>query len=294
MTARILIIAGSDSGGGAGIQADIKTVTMLGGHAMTAITAITAQNTLGVQAVHPVPTEMVLAQMESCISDIGVDAVKIGMIGSAQTAAAVADRLAQLQDVPIVFDPVMVATSGSLLADAATIAAFERLMAVASVITPNVPELEALTGMTITDVEQLEAAGQALHDRTGAVIFAKGGHLSQQADDDRPMIHDLLIDEDMVVEFSVARIETRNSHGTGCTLASAIATGLGGGLSLADAADRAEAYVAAVLAAAPGLGQGHGPMGHGLGLTPFHHLLAATDSAGWDAAAFAARYADHA
>jgi hydroxymethylpyrimidine/phosphomethylpyrimidine kinase len=294
MTARILIIAGSDSGGGAGIQADIKTVTMLGGHAMTAITAITAQNTLGVQGVHPVPTEMVLAQMESCISDIGVDAVKIGMIGSAQTAAAVADRLAQLQDVPIVFDPVMVATSGSLLADGATIAAFERLMAVASVITPNVPELEALTGMTITDVEQLEAAGQALRDRTGAIIFAKGGHLPQQADDDRPMIHDLLIDEDMVVEFSVARIETRNSHGTGCTLASAIATGLGGGLSLADAADRAEAYVAAVLAAAPGLGLGHGPMGHGLGLAPFYHLLAGTEPAGWDAAAFAARYSDHA
>ncbi|MES2173342.1 MAG: bifunctional hydroxymethylpyrimidine kinase/phosphomethylpyrimidine kinase [Pseudomonadota bacterium] len=294
MTARILIIAGSDSGGGAGIQADIKTVTMLGGHAMTAITAITAQNTLGVQGVHPVPTEMVLAQMESCISDIGIDAVKIGMIGSAPTATAVADRLAQLQDVPIVFDPVMVATSGSLLADGATIAAFERLMAVASVITPNVPELEALTGMTINHVEQLEAAGQALRDRTGAIIFAKGGHLPQQADDDRPMIHDLLINEDMVVEYTIKRIETRSSHGTGCTLASAIATGLGGGLSLANAADRAEAFVAAVLAAAPGLGQGHGPMGHALSLTPFYHLLAATDSAGWDAAAFAARYADHA
>ena len=301
MTARILIIAGSDSGGGAGIQADIKTVTMLGGHAMTAITAITAQNTLGVQGVHPVPTDMVLAQMESCISDIGVDAVKIGMIGSAQTANAVADFLSSSfsreggeNAIPIVFDPVMVATSGSLLADAATIAAFERLMAVVSVITPNVPELEALTGMTITDVDQLEAAGQALRDRTGAVIFAKGGHLPQQADDDRPMIHDLLIDEDMVVEFSVARIETRNSHGTGCTLASAIATGLGGGLSLPVAADRAEAYVAAVLAAAPGLGQGHGPMGHALGLTPFYHLLPATESTGWDAAAYAARYSDHA
>lgn len=294
MMARILIIAGSDSGGGAGIQADIKTVTMLGGHAMTAITAITAQNTLGVQGVHPVPTEMVLAQMESCISDIGIDAVKIGMIGSAPTATAVADRLAQLQDVPIVFDPVMIATSGSLLADGATIAAFERLMAVASVITPNVPELEALTGMTINHVEQLEAAGQALRDRTGAIIFAKGGHLPQQADDDRPMIHDLLIDEDMVVEYTIKRIETRSSHGTGCTLASAIATGLGGGLSLVNAADRAEAFVAAVLAAAPGLGQGHGPMGHALSLTPFYHLLAATDSAGWDAAAFAARYADHA
>ena len=145
MTARILIIAGSDSGGGAGIQADIKTVTMLGGHAMTAVTAITAQNTVGVQAVYAVPTEMVIAQIDSVLSDIGVNAVKIGMIGSAQTANAVADRLQNL-DVPIVFDPVMVATSGSVLADAETIAAFERLMAIASVVTPNLPELKALGG----------------------------------------------------------------------------------------------------------------------------------------------------
>ncbi|WP_088181821.1 bifunctional hydroxymethylpyrimidine kinase/phosphomethylpyrimidine kinase [Sphingobium sp. Z007] len=301
MTARILIIAGSDSGGGAGIQADIKTVTMLGGHAMTAITAITAQNTLGVQAVHAVSTAMVLAQMESCISDIGVDAVKIGMIGSAETANAVADFLSSSflreggeKAVPIVFDPVMVATSGSLLADTATIAAFERLMQVASVITPNVPELQSLTGMAIVDLDGLEHAAQALRVRSGAVIIAKGGHLPQQAEDDRPLIHDLLIDEDIVAEYSVERIETRHSHGTGCTLASAIAAGLGGGLSLADAVDRAEAFVAAVLAAAPGLGQGHGPMGHALGLTPFYHLLAGQDADGWDAAAFAARYSDHA
>ena len=140
---RVLIIAGSDSGCGAGIQADIKTVTMLGGHAMTAITAITAQNTLGVQAVLPVPTDMVLAQIESCLADIGADAVKIGMIGSAETAHAVADRLDRL-DVPIVFDPVMVATSGSVLADAATIAAFERLMLIATVTTPNLRELDVL------------------------------------------------------------------------------------------------------------------------------------------------------
>lgn len=290
--ARILIIAGSDSGGGAGIQADLKTVTLLGGFGMTAITAITAQNTLGVQAVHPIPTAMVLAQMESCLSDIGVDAVKIGMIGSAETANAVAERLAELESVPIIFDPVMVATSGSLLADKATIAAFEKLMRVATVITPNLPELEALTGRTIADLDGLEDAAQALRDRTGAVILAKGGHLTQQPDDDRPLIHDLLIDEDMVADFSVERIDTRHSHGTGCTLASALATGLGGGLSLGDAVDRAEAFVAAALAAAPGLGQGHGPMGHALGLTPFYHLLAAKDGDGWDAAAFAARYAD--
>ncbi|HAF40866.1 MAG TPA: bifunctional hydroxymethylpyrimidine kinase/phosphomethylpyrimidine kinase [Sphingobium sp.] len=292
--ARILIIAGSDSGGGAGVQADLKTVTLLGGFGMTAITAITAQNTLGVQGVHPVPTDMVLAQMESCIGDIGVDAVKIGMIGSAQTAAALAERLAKLDNVPIVFDPVMVATSGSLLADDATVAAFEQLMRIATVITPNVPELQALTGTTISDLDGLEAAAQMLRDRTGAVIFAKGGHLQQQAQDDRPLIHDLLVDEDMVAEYSVERIDTRNSHGTGCTLASAVATGLGGGLSLADAVDRAEAFVAAALAAAPGLGQGHGPMGHALGMTPFYHLLAARDGNGWDAAAFAARYSDHA
>lgn len=290
--ARILIIAGSDSGGGAGIQADLKTVTLLGGFGMTAITAITAQNTLGVQGVHPIPTDMVLAQMESCISDIGVDAVKIGMIGSAETANAVADRLTLLNDVPVIFDPVMVATSGSLLADDATIAAFEKLMQVATVITPNLPELEALTGRSIVDLDGLEEAANALRERTGAVILAKGGHLPQQAEDDRPLIHDLLVDEDMVADFSVDRIETRHSHGTGCTLASAVATGLGGGLSLGAAVDRAEAFVAAALAAAPGLGQGHGPMGHALGLTPFYHLLAAKDGGGWDAAAFAARYAD--
>lgn len=145
MTARILIIAGSDSGGGAGIQADIKTVTMLGGHAMTAITAITAQNTLGVQGVHRVPTGTVIAQIDSVVSDIGVDAVKIGMIGSAETAHAVADRLEQMAGVPIVLDPVMVATSGSVLADDDTIAAFGRLMRVATVTTPNLPELAVLS-----------------------------------------------------------------------------------------------------------------------------------------------------
>ena len=179
--ARILIIAGSDSGGGAGIQADLKTVTLLGGFGMTAITAITAQNTLGVQAVHPVPTDMVLAQMESCISDIGVDAVKIGMIGSAETAAAVADRLAQLRDVPIIFDPVMVATSGSLLANDATISAFEKLMAIAALITPNIPELAAL-------------GGEDIAARYGTHVLAKGGH------GEGPMLTDRLLAPDRVLK----------------------------------------------------------------------------------------------
>lgn len=240
---RILIVAGSDSGGGAGIQADVKAVTMLGGHAMTAITAITAQNTLGVQAVHAVPVDMVLAQMQSCISDIGVDAVKIGMIGSADTANAVAGMLEGLSDTPIVFDPVMIATSGSVLADAGTIAAFERLMTLATLVTPNIPELEALGGDGL-------AAGFGTH------VLAKGGH------GEGPMLTDRLLAPDGIVKaWSSARIDTVHSHGTGCTLASAIACGLGDGMGLVDAIERARAYVRAGLKLAPGLGQGHGPLG---------------------------------
>ncbi|HKT77240.1 MAG TPA: bifunctional hydroxymethylpyrimidine kinase/phosphomethylpyrimidine kinase [Sphingobium sp.] len=240
---RILIIAGSDSGGGAGIQADIRTVTLLGGHAMTAITAITAQNTLGVQGVHAVPTNMVIQQMDSAIADIGVDAVKIGMIGSADTAVAVADRLASLKDVPIVFDPVMVATSGAALADAPTIAAFERLMALATLVTPNIPELEAL-------------GGEEIAVRFDTHVLAKGGH------GEGPMLTDRLIGPQGVRKaWSNARIDTPHSHGTGCTLASAIATGLGQGWDLVDAIERGRKYVREALRLAPGLGQGHGPMG---------------------------------
>lgn len=241
--ARILVIAGSDSGGGAGIQADIKAVTLLGGHAMTAIAAITAQNTLGVQGVHPIPTDMVLAQMDSVISDIGVDAVKIGMIGSAETANAVAERLVMLDGVPIVFDPVMVATSGSVLADEATIAAFEKLMAIATLVTPNLPELDALGGEGI-------AAAFDTH------VLAKGGH------GDGPMLTDRLIGPASVVKaWTNARIDTVHTHGTGCTLASAIAIGLGQGMSLVEAIERARKYVRTALELAPGLGGGHGPMG---------------------------------
>lgn len=245
--ARILIIAGSDSGGGAGIQADLKTVTMLGGFGMTAITAITAQNTLGVQAVHPIPTDMVLAQIDSCISDIGVDAVKIGMIGSADTAIAVAERLAALDNVPIVFDPVMVATSGSLLADDATIAAFERLMAIATLVTPNIPELAAL-------------GGDSIAVRFGTHVLAKGGH------GEGPMLTDRLLGPDGLLKaWSNSRIDTPHSHGTGCTLASAIATGLGQQLDLVPSIERARQYVREALALAPGFGSGHGPMGAPLG-----------------------------
>jgi hydroxymethylpyrimidine/phosphomethylpyrimidine kinase len=252
-TPRILIIAGSDSGGGAGIQADIKTVTMLGGHAMTSVTAITAQNTLGVTAVHPIPAEMVLAQIDACVSDIGVDAVKIGMIGSAETAHAVAGRLEGL-DVPIVFDPVMVATSGSVLADTATIAAFERLMRIASVVTPNVPELEALGG---------EAAVLA----HGCHLLAKGGHAEGPSVIDR-----LLSPSGPLHRLEGKRFETSDTHGTGCTLASALATGLGAGLPIREAFERAVRFVRIAILSAPGLGQGNGPLGHHLGVVPFDEI----------------------
>lgn len=257
---RVLIIAGSDSGGGAGIQADIKTVTLLGGFAMTAVTAITAQNTLGVEAVMPVPAEMVLRQIDAVASDIGVDVVKIGMIGSAATAEAVAERLAAMAGVPIVFDPVMVATSGSLLADAATIAAFVKIMAAATMVTPNLPELAALTGRTVNDAAQMEAAAAALARDREIAVLAKGGHL------DDPILTDLLATPaGEVIRWQSARIETRHSHGTGCTLASAVAVGLGRGLRLADAIEVAREFVRSVMLAAPGFGAGHGPMGHGLG-----------------------------
>ena len=240
---RILAIAGSDSSGGAGIQADIKTITMLGGYAMSAITAITAQDTTGVHAVEIVPPAMVLAQMDACIGDIGVDAVKIGMLGSADIAHGVADRLEGL-DVPIVFDPVMIATSGSALADEATIEAFERLMQIATLTTPNVPELRALGG------------DPAMAIRAVAYL-AKGG------DADGAIVEDLLVRPGLPDRlWQSERIETRHSHGTGCTLASAIATFLGAGAEMDDAVTRARAFVRAALLAAPGFGKGHGPLGH--------------------------------
>ncbi|MBM3928530.1 MAG: bifunctional hydroxymethylpyrimidine kinase/phosphomethylpyrimidine kinase [Sphingomonadales bacterium] len=241
-TPRVLIVAGSDSGGGAGIQADIKTVTMLGGHAMTAITALTAQNTLGVQGVMPVPADFVVQQMQSCIDDIGVDAVKIGMIGSADVAHAVADVLEGL-DAPVVFDPVMIATSGAVLADDATIAAFERLMRRATVVTPNLPELAAL-------------GGEAAVLGHGPSLLIKGGHA-----DGEDVVDRIVTAHGEVARWSNPRIHTPQTHGTGCTLASAIATGLGGGLPLPTATERAIRFVRASLEAAPGLGQGHGPMG---------------------------------
>lgn len=240
--ARVLTIAGSDCSGGAGLQADLKTITMLGGYGMSAVTAITVQNTLGVRAIEVLSPELVAGQIAACVDDIGVDAVKIGMLGSAAVAHAVADALA-LVDVPVVLDPVMVATSGGVLADGETVAAMARLMARATLVTPNGPEVAALGG---------EAA---LVARCRAVLL-KGGHGDGDALVDR-----LIVGGDEQV-WTHPRLDTRHSHGTGCTLASAIACGLGQGLALAEAVARGIAFVQAALRAAPGFGAGHGPLGH--------------------------------
>jgi len=275
---RVLAIAGSDSGGGAGIQADIKTITMLGGHAMTAITAITAQNTMGVNEIMPVPTAMVLAQIDAVVSDIGVDAIKIGMIGSAETANALAELLDSdrggndntSSSLKLVFDPVMVATSGALLADDATVAAFRLLMRRATLVTPNIPELEVLTGEKVHDLSSLMAAARKLGSEVRTAVLAKGGHMAGDK------VIDVFVSgekDPWMVHSERPRIDTRHSHGTGCTLSSAIATALAAGISLHDAIERAQAYVRATLESAPGLGAGHGPMGHGLGRAHFPEAI---------------------
>ena len=257
MTARVLIVAGSDSGGGAGIQADIKTVTMLGGHAMTAITAITAQNTLGVEAVHGLPPGLVAQQMACVAGDIGVDAVKIGMLGGPALARSIAEELGRgLYPAAIVLDPVMVATSGAALADDATIAAMAALADRSLVVTPNLPELAALCGRAALDAGDVAAAAADLAGRHGTTLLVKGGHAEGAIVIDR-----LIGPEGEIARWENPRIATRHTHGTGCTLSSAIATGLAQGMALPAACERAIAFVRASLAAAPGLGRGHGPMG---------------------------------
>lgn len=272
---RILAIAGSDSSGGAGIQADIKTIAMLGGYAMTAVTAVTAQNTLGVTMIEALSPRMVGAQIDACLSDIGADAVKIGMLGSPEIAHVVADRLEGLA-VPIVFDPVMVATSGAVLADEATVAAFERLMQLATLTTPNLPELEALTGMRASDEFTMGDCAERLLRVFGAkAVLAKGGHWPggtvRLSKDQEVSTDDLVFDclyalspEDHWSEwvFHHERIETNHTHGTGCTLSSAIATYLGLGHPLPEAVRKAREFVRRAILAAPGFGAGHGPMGH--------------------------------
>jgi hydroxymethylpyrimidine/phosphomethylpyrimidine kinase len=253
---RVLVIAGSDSGGGAGIQADIKTVTLLGGYAATAITAITVQNTLGVTAIHAVPPEIVSGQIRAVLDDIGADAIKIGMLGNAATIEAVAQALRGVRT-PIVLDPVMVAKGGSsLLADEAVGALVDLLLPLATVITPNAPELAVLTQTDVSDEADMLLAAQELLAQGPGAVLAKGGHLSGD------IVVDWLVSANSQQRFEAARIDSRHTHGTGCTLASAVATGLAAGLPLSEAVVRARAYLVAAILAAPGFGSGHGPLGH--------------------------------
>jgi hydroxymethylpyrimidine/phosphomethylpyrimidine kinase len=261
---RVLVVAGSDSGGGAGIQADIKTVMALGGYAMTAITALTAQNTHGVQAVMTVPPEFIRAQMETALGDIGVDAIKTGMLGDAATIEAVCGVIESIRvPVPLVVDPVMIAKGGaSLLANEAIATLKHRLLKLASVLTPNLPEAEALTGLLIEDEAAMRRAVDALLGMGVPAVLLKGGHLPGDE------VVDLLATATETIAYRGTRIATRHTHGTGCTLASAVATGLAQGMSLSTSASRARIYVRAAIARAPGLGGGHGPLDHGITLDP--------------------------
>jgi hydroxymethylpyrimidine/phosphomethylpyrimidine kinase len=253
---RVLIIAGSDSGGGAGIQADIKAVTALGGYAATAVTAITVQNTLGVSAVHPVPLAIIEAQARAVLDDIGADAIKTGMLGDAATVELAARIIAEA-GVPAVVDPVMVAKGGAALLDPAAVAAVrERLVPRAALLTPNAPEAEALTGIAVASIDDQRRAGEALLQAGAGAVLMKGGHVPG------PRVLDLLLTPDGECAYEAERIDTRHTHGTGCTLASACATGLAEGQTLVDAVARAWAYVQEAIARAPGFGAGHGPLDH--------------------------------
>lgn len=260
MNGRVLVVAGSDSGGGAGIQGDIKTISALGGYSATAITALTAQNTLGVFGVMPMPTQFVAHQMQVVLDDIGADAIKTGMLhdsGVIDAVAAVIDKSARM--IPLVVDPVMIAKGGAALLDGAALDSLRRLLPRAAVVTPNLPEAEALLGRRIIGIDDMIAAARELLATGAASILLKGGH------GEGDLVTDILVSGDVVERFDSPRIETRHTHGTGCSLASAIATGLAQGMALKPAVERAHAYVLEAIRTAPGLGAGHGPLNHGHG-----------------------------
>jgi len=255
---RVLILAGSDSGGGAGIQADIKTVTALGGYAATAITAVTVQNTLGVSAVHPVPLAVIEGQARAVLDDIGADAIKTGMLGGVEVVELVALILEGASSLPAVIDPVMIAKGGqALLADQALDALRALLVPRAALLTPNAPEASALTGLAVESLDQMRATGEALLRQGARAVLMKGGHVAG------PVVIDLLITPDGETQFEAVRVESRHTHGTGCTLASACATGLAQGLPLTAAVAIAWDYVHEAMLRAPGFGAGHGPLDHG-------------------------------
>ena len=253
---RVLTIAGSDSGGGAGIQADLKTITLLGSYGMSAITALTAQNTCGVSAIHAVPPEFVAAQIEAVLSDIGADTVKTGMLLNAGIITVVATAL-QRHALLAVIDPVMIAKGGAaLLQDAALVALRTELIPQAYLLTPNLPEAEALTGLTIGNEAEMAAAARALQGLGAANVLLKGGHLASDE------AIDLLLCGDQLHRFTAPRLATPHTHGTGCTLAAAIATFLAQGWPLPVAVGRAKSFLTAAIASALPLGSGHGPVNH--------------------------------
>jgi hydroxymethylpyrimidine/phosphomethylpyrimidine kinase len=258
MRGRVLAIAGSDSGGGAGIQADIKTITALGAFASTAVTAVTVQNTLGVTAIHPISLDVIAAQIESVLQDLGADAVKIGMLASVAIIETTTTALSMHgATIPLIVDPVMVAKGGASLLEADALAALKRLVVPrAALITPNLPEAEALTGRAIDTPEAMREAVKHLLDLGPRAVLLKGGHL----------IGDIIIDiysgPEGKQEWQAPRIATRHTHGTGCTLASAIATGLAQQMNAIDSITRARDYVRKAIATAPGFGRGHGPLNH--------------------------------
>jgi len=252
----VLIVAGSDSGGGAGVQGDVKAVTALGGYAATAITAVTVQNSLGVQAVHPLPPALVAAQARAVLDDLGADVVKTGMLGSREVVELVAELIAG-SGLPSVVDPVMVAKGGALLLDPDAVEAVRaRLIPLSALLTPNAPEAAALTGLVVQTIDDLRRAGERLLTMGAAAVLMKGGHVPG------PLVVDLLMTPGGETRFDSSRIETHHTHGTGCTLASACAALLAQGRPLETAVEQARAYVQGAIRHAPGFGAGHGPLDH--------------------------------
>ena len=253
---KAMTIAGSDSGGGAGIQADLKTFAALGVYGTVTLTAITAQNTVGVSGVHEIPTDMIVAQMDAVMGDIGADAVKTGMLSSQEIVEVVAAQVAKHGIRSLVVDPVMVAKSGdALLRDDAVNAVCTKLVPLAAVVTPNIPEAEALTGMTIESDDDVREAARRIVSMGARTVVVKGGHREGPA-------ADVLYDGTEFQVFTAPRIDTVNTHGTGCTFASAVAAGLAQGKSVEEAVGQAKEYVTEAIRASFPIGQGHGPLNH--------------------------------
>ena len=256
-TSVALTIAGSDSGGGAGIQADLKTFAAFGVYGLSVITAVTAQNTIGVRAVQEIDPAVITAQLDAVAEDFSIGALKTGMLSSAAIIEAVVDGITRHELQPLVVDPVMVAKSGDrLLRQDAVDALRRKLLPIARVVTPNIPEAEVLAGRAIRNREDRVLAARRIMEFGARAVVIKGGHSGED-----PVV-DLLVDQEGVHEYRASRIATTSTHGTGCTFGAAIAAGLAKGMDLAGAVGQAREYLSRALAAAPGLGHGHGPMNH--------------------------------